>query len=340
MTRWLAVLLAVQGCAAEPEVRQEGMLRGEGLGTTWIVRWAVEEGVSLSHVQDAVVGALTEVDAGMSTWRDDSELSAVRRGPGAVAVSEDTAFVTEEALRVAAATRGAFDPTVQPLMEAWGLHGGRKPAVPDEAELAAARAQVGWQRVRVSRGEGGHAQIDAGGAALDLSAIAKGHAVDRVALAVSALGVADVFVEIGGEVRAHGTRPRGGVWTIGVEAPIEGAAQGDNVLGRLRVSNHAVATSGNYRTTVRDGDRVIHHTMDPRTGAPAVNLVRSATVIAPDCRSADAWATALMVLGPEGMAHIDARPELEAWLLVEAEDGELVGHESGGLRRFVVSSEL
>lgn len=313
--RWLLLLLTA--CGAPQAVPATGYTRlaGEGLGTTWVVQWSDVPGVYDTAVREAVLAALRDVDEGMSTWRDDSDLARVRAREGPVAVREDTAFVVREALALAQATGGAFDPTVQPLVELWGFHGGPRQAWPDDEELAAARARVGWQRVSVVL-DGGQATVDAGGTALDLSAIAKGHAVDRVLHAVAALGATDIFVEVGGEVRAAGRSPRGGPWTVGIEAPDPGGAPQAAVVATTALANAAMATSGNYRTAYALDGRPVHHTLDPRTGLPAKERVLSATVIAPDCRTADGWATAMMVLGTAGLPLIEARPMLDAWLVL------------------------
>ena len=162
-----------------------------------------------------------------------------------------------------------------------------------------------------------------GGTALDLSAIAKGHAVDRVANALSALGAADQLVEVGGEVRAQGSGSEG-PWRLGIDRPTRPdappRAPGADLYAVVRLANAGLATSGNYRNRYDLDGRAVVHTMDPRTGQPFDSPVLSASVIAPDCRTADGWATALMVLGEAGLTLVEARPDLEALLLVD--DGQ------------------
>lgn len=314
------LLLGLVGCASGAEAERYETLSGSALGTTWTVTWRVQDAALSAVVQGEVDLALGEVDAAMSTWRDDSELAAIRRG-GVVPVSEETADVVRVALQIAEASGGAFDPTVQPLMELWGFHGPVPSTWPSEQAIAEARAQIGWGRVQLGRDEAGRATVDAGGAALDLSAIAKGHAVDRVATGLVQLGVTDLFVEVGGEVRAHGRSPRGDAWRVGVERPEQGLGRGEVLLG-LSFTNRAVATSGNYRNHHEIEGRSVHHTMDPRTGEASRSDVLSATVFAPDCREADGWATALMVLDlAAGKAMIEARPQLDAIWVVRGERG-------------------
>jgi FAD:protein FMN transferase len=307
----MIAVLALAACA--PAELPLHTLQGEALGTTWSVKWR-GEAPSEAEVEAAVVRVLGEVDAAMSSWRDDSELARVRAADGAVAVSEETFEVVQAALSLAAATGGAFDPTVEPLMVLWGFRGARLTAPPTDAELEAALAEVGWDRVVLTRGPAGEPLVDAQGTSLDLSAIAKGHAVDRVSNALSALGAADQLVEVGGEVRAHGRGPAG-PWRLGVDRPEAGHAPGEAVAVVVELVNASLATSGNYRSRYDAGGVPVVHTMDPRTGRPFESEVLSASVVAPDCRTADGWATALMVLGVDGLPLIEARPDLEALLL-------------------------
>lgn len=336
----LGILLA--GCTPAAEApsapRPYDQLAGKALGTSWSVTWSPTPGVASPDVQAAVVAALQDVDAGMSTWRDDSDLSKVRRGPGPVPVRPDTADVVRAALALYDETSGAFDPTVQPLMEFWGLHGTPRTTWPTDDEVAAARRALGADRVAVTWSDG-VVSVDAAGTALDLSAIAKGHAVDRVGGALSTLGIPDWFVEVGGEVRTAGRSPRGEAWRVGVEAPVVGGMPGSALVATMALTQGAMATSGNYRSRYEVQGRPVHHTLDPRTGLPTANRMLSATVLAPDCRTADGWATALMVLGPdEGLPLVEARPQLEAWLIVEGEDGQEVRATSGMAAYRVVTS--
>jgi len=322
LARWMAAacwMWTAGGCASST-VEDPGpvvhALRGEALGTTWTVKWVGED--RTSEVQDAAIAALGEVDAAMSTWRDDSDLARIRAGSGPVEVRPETAVVVAEALGLAEMTGGAFDPTVQPLVELWGFHGAPRSTLPTPDEVEQARAGVGWDRVVVAWSPDGRAHVDGGGTALDLSAIAKGHAVDRVSTAISRLGLGDHMVEVGGEVRVHGHRVDGGLWRVGVDRPVVGLAPGRELAAVVAVTNAGVATSGNYRNAVVIEGRRLGHTLDPRTGYPVSTEVASATVVAPDCRTADGLATALMVLPIErGVALAEGLPGVEALVLVD-----------------------
>jgi len=309
---WAACAGAPSGPPAAEHTPSWQQLAGQGLGTTWSVQWA--QGPDAEVAQGLVVDALSDVDRKMSTWRDDSEIMRLRGEEGAQPISAALATVVDASLDLHAMSGGAFDPTVQPLMELWGLHGEPRRQWPSVEELSAVEGQVGAQRLRLNHDpEGG--TLDVGPSALDLSSIAKGYAVDRVFEALSAAGATSVMVEVGGEVRVAGPSTRGEGWRLGIERPAVGEAPGQ-LVGVAQVSNGALATSGNYRSRYLLDGRVVHHTLDPRTLGPAQAHVVSATVWAPTTMWADGWATALMVLGAdEGLPLIDARPELEAWLL-------------------------
>lgn len=327
-TPWLllgAAALSLRCAAPEaPEASPWQRMAGEAFGTTFHLTW---RGAEPSEVEPAVLGVLERVDARMSSWRPDSELSAIRQGPSVVVVSDETADVVRDALSLAEATDGAFDPTVEPLMELWGFRGTRRAAPPSDEEVEAARAQVGWHRVEVFR-HGGLPLVDAHGTALDLSAIAKGHGVDQVAHTLAMLGATDHLVEIGGEVRVAGQGPRG-LWSLAVEAPSP-EGQGATTAGVLALTNVGMASSGNYRNGYALGDERVVHTMDPRTGRPRASDVLATTVLAPDTRTADGWATALMVLSlDEGQAAIGARPELEALWVITSDAGPVTVYSAG-----------
>jgi thiamine biosynthesis lipoprotein len=225
----------------------------------------------------------------------------------------------QAALALASATRGAFDPSIAPLVDLWGF--GPVPArgagLPTDLEIAAARARVGWRRLGLDAATGRLTQP--GGVALDLSGIAKGYAVDRVAHLLEAAGIVSWLVEIGGELRGQGVKPDDTPWWVAIE----------QVPG-LVVALHglAVATSGDARRHFTQGGRIFGHTIDPRTGWPIADSLASVTVLHPRCMQADALATALAVLGPgAGMEHA-ARQGIAALFLLRDARGGLVERRS------------
>lgn len=268
--------------------------------------------------QKAVEAALESVNAKMSTYLPDSELSRFNRHDSTepFPVSPETAEVFRIALEVAALSGGAFDPTVGPLVNAWGFGPDNPAAPPSEAETAALQGRVGWQKVSV--GADNTLCKTRGDVYCDLSAVAKGYAVDRAAAALEALGLTRHMVEVGGEVRARGTNPGGRPWRIGVERP---RPDGRAVQEVVALRDAALATSGDYRNFHEvDGVRV-SHTMDPRAGRPVTHSLASASVLHEYCAWADAFATALMVLGPEEGLAFAEKNGLAVSLMIREPDG-------------------
>ena len=258
-------------------------------------------------VEAEVRRALERIEGRMSHYRPDSELSRFNRATTTdpQPLSGETLGVVAEALAVSRASGGAFDVTVAPLVDAWGFGPpGRAPAAPDEASLAALRARVGVDLLEVDLVASTLRKRRAD-LVVDLSAIAKGYAVDAVASLLDQRGFDDYLVEIGGELRAGGTNERGEPWRVAIERPAPGAATTQRIVP---LTDAALATSGDYRNFYAlDGARV-SHTIDPRTGRPVTHGLRSVSVIAARCSLADARSTALNVLGPdEGHALAVAR---------------------------------
>ena len=238
----------------------------------------------------------------MSTYREDSELSRFNasRSTDWFAVSDETAIVVELALEWGRRSSGAFDVTVGPLVDLWSFGPSpRAPLVPSAEDLAAARARVSLASLSVRR-EPPALRKELPDLSVDLSAIAKGYAVDAIAEYLSGEGVPQYLVEIGGEIRTRGARPGGGSWSVAIEKPQEETRAPWRILA---LGDRAIATSGDYRNYFEQDGRRYSHTIDPRTGEPVNHELAAVSVIRERCAEADALATALMVLGPdEGFA--------------------------------------
>lgn len=267
---------------------------------------------SIGH-QTAIDSVLACVDRSLSPFNPQSIISAINQN---TSMQTDAHFrhVFTLARTVYEATGGAFDITVAPFVNAWGF-GFREGHYPDSLQIDSIRQFVGFDKV-VLRSDT-IAKTDPR-IMLDCSAIAKGYGVDAVGCYLESKGIRDYMVEIGGEIRTRGHNPQGLPWHIGVSKPVVDSIATNTPVGEvLEVTDAAIATSGNYRNyrTTDDGQR-IGHTIDPRTGRPVQRSVLSATVIATDCATADAYATAFMVLGAEESRSILSKhPELQAYLI-------------------------
>ena len=263
----------------------------------------------------------------MSHYRPESELSRFNRARTTEPwpMSRETLGVVAEALSVGRASGGAFDVTIGPLVDAWGFGSpGRGPAAPDEAALAALRARVGSDLLEVDLGASTLRKRRAD-VVLDLSAIAKGYAVDAIADLLVERGYADYLVEIGGELRAGGASERGERWRVGLERPVPGAPAARRIVP---LADAAVATSGDYRNFYDLNGVRVSHTLDPRTGRPVAHRLRSVSVIARRCSLADARSTALNVLGPEEGYALAVVRGWAALFVVDDGTGRLVERET------------
>ena len=234
------------------------------------------------------------------------------------------------------ASGGAFDPTVGPLIQAYGFEGGELDVdLPSEDELIALSARVGWRRWLSSPGELRSPLVQCDPTVeLDLSAVAEGRAVDAVHEDLEDLALAGLFFELGGEVRVAGESPRGDRWRVGVERPAEDPTAPRVLELPIELSTGAVATSGFGRNQRRVDGEWVAHTFDPRSGRPAPRRVGSATVLAPETDLADALATALCVLSPdEALEVIEGFELVEAVLLVPDEAGGWAPRWTSGLER-------
>lgn len=320
----VVLCLLLSACQDEP-VRE---LHGRTMGTTWSVQFVPGSQQDVSEVGSIVAAELDRVDSEMSTWRGDTAISRYNRADAGSwhELPEAFAEVLAAAIEVARETGGAFDPTIGPLVNLWGFGPeGRRELRPDLDALAGVAAAVGWQRLQLDA-EG--RLLQPGGVQLDFSAIAKGHAVDRIARRLDAAGIGSYLVEVGGELFARGRRPDGRFWRIAIESPRDAEAA---PLATLELDGRAVATSGDYRNHYEHEGRRYSHLIDPRHAQPVDHALVSVAVVHKSCMWADALATALLVLGPEqGLAHAEAHGL--AVLLLINEDGGSSSRSSSAFR--------
>ena len=262
---------------------------------------------------------LQKVDASLSMFNPQSTISRINRGETDEA-DEMLSEVLGLSFTINNATAGAFDPTVAPLVNAWGF-GFKNGQMPDSAQVDTLRALVGLSTIHLKNGR---LTKDNPQSILDFSAIAKGYGVDRAAQVLRNLGIQHFMVEIGGEVVTEGVNEKGEPWRIGINKPDDDSTSTNTELQDIiALSGKAIATSGNYRNYYISGGRKIAHTINPRTGYPAQQDILSSTVMAPSCAEADAFATAFMVLGLEGAKHVlERQPQLQAYFIYSDEQGD------------------
>jgi len=289
------------------------------MGTRWSALFFAEPDFDPAPIRAALQAAVEEVDGQMSTWNAGSDLMRLNAASVGkwVAVPAQLAAVLRLGLEIGRASGGAFDIGMGDAVTAWGFGPGDAAADGIRAAMTASRRpahealEMNDARVR-----------KAAPIALDLNGIAKGYGVDRLAETLHDHGITDALVGIDGEMRAMGLRPDGEAWTIAVEAPDPARRTPHSILA---LQDAAVATSGDYRHWIEVQGRRLSHTMDPRRGAPLIASPASVTVVARTCAEADAWATALMVLGPDKGAALARRSGLDALFLLRDDDASARG---------------
>ncbi|MGB7328068.1 MAG: FAD:protein FMN transferase [Rubripirellula sp.] len=314
-------IMSVSAAAADGEFLE---FSGETMGTTYSVKvFEPPASLPVDNLRIDVDGVLRNVNDQMSTYLKSSEISQFNESDSTdwFAVSPEFATVVKTALQISTKTGGAFDVTVGPLVNAWNFGVGPRTGEPPSTEtIAKLRESIVYQNLAV-RMDPPAIKKSAPSLKIDLSAIAKGHGVDRVVEFLNKQGLANVFVEIGGEVRASGSKS-GAPWKVGIQMP-------DATTNQWTVahafgtggSDHAMATSGDYRNFFEAGGKRYSHTIDPRTGVPVDHDLASVSILADRCVDADAWATAINAMGPtEGLAIAQAE-NLDALLIARNSDG-------------------
>jgi thiamine biosynthesis lipoprotein len=311
---------------------------GRSMGTSWSVRLVAAPAEALDHLQYGLQQQLDTIVAEMSHWEADSDLGRFNRAEAGSWQALPPAFfdVLSFAMEVARDSGGAYDPCAGALVNLWGFGPyGRfdQPAFspPSRDEIAVARTQLAAAGVRLERE--GRKALQPGGAQLDLSAVAKGYGVDRLTYYLKTQGVGHYLVEVGGELRGAGVKPDGQPWWVALEE-VPGTDAHESVPAPLVLALHglAVATSGDYRRYFELDGRRYSHTIDPRSGMPIANDLASVTVVHGQCMAADAWSTALTVLGAEQGLALAERQGLAARFVARGADGGYTEHMTSHLR--------
>lgn len=300
--RYAAIFWLLLTCSASAKTFE---LRGATMGTTYQIKFVADsDAVDAKNLHEQVERVLAEVDRQMSTYRPDSELSRFNCDAAGewFPVSEATAEVCAAAREISEKTHGAIDVTVGPLVRLWHFGPTNDSAAPDQSfrppddqAIAAARRTVGYRKLEV-RAAPPALRKEVDGLEVDLSSIAPGYAVDELSELVAERGIDNYMVEIGGEVRAAGTREDDRPWRIGVERPTTGDRE---LQVSLPLTNAAIATAGDYRKFFEHAGQRFSHVIDPATGRPVEHSLASVTVVADSCIEADGWDTPLLVLGPD-----------------------------------------
>ena len=287
--------------------------RGMVFGTVYHITYQ-----SSKSLQKDIEAELAKVDASLSPFNERSIITAVNENRDTV-VNKMFSDVFALAMKISDSTNGAFDITVAPLVNAWGF-GFKGGAMPTHHQVDSLKALVGYHKVSLTNGRVSKTDPRI---MLDCSSIAKGYGCDVVAKFLSAKGIDNYMVEIGGEIVTRGISEKRLPWKIGVTKPTDDSLNvNQEIQTIINVTDKAMATSGNYRNFYYKNGRKYAHTIDPSTGYPVQHNILSSTVIADDCATADSYATAFMVMGlDKAKAILSRHPELMAYFILASDDG-------------------
>lgn len=311
-----SLLLFISACAQES--KQVVHLHGETMGTTYNVKYVVENGQQVEGLQEKIDARLVEINKLMSTYDPTSELSRFNqyRYTTPFALTDETALVIKEAIRLGHLSHGVLDVTVGPLVNLWGFGPNKRPEkVPSEQQITEVRDYVGLDKISLSA-QGitkSHPMVY-----VDLSTIAKGYGVDQVAEIMEAANLHNYLVEIGGEMRVKGERGNGENWLIAIEKPVSTERAVQKIVS---IGTNAIATSGDYRNYYEMDGKRYSHLIDPRTGKPITHSLVSVTVVAPSSMTADGLATAFNVMGWDEAIALAEKEDLAVFLIRRTTDG-------------------
>ena len=322
---WLAIFtlatiaILARHNAPAPYQKASGLI----FGTMYSVTYQ-----SKTDLKSSIDSMLKVFDGSLSPFNDTATISRINRNERVIA-DELFATVFRKSLEVSEATGGAFDITVAPLVNAWGF-GFKQGSFPDSMMVDSLLQLIGYEKV--SMNEQGEVVKQDERMMLNCSAIAKGYAVDVIANLLKSKGVKNMMVDIGGEVVVHGKNPKEKKWRIGINKPVDDSLATNQELERIvEITDAAIATSGNYRNFYYNNGKKYAHTIDPSTGYPVQHSLLSATVVANDCMTADAYATAFMVMGVEkALEMAESNPAIEAFFIFSNEEGNLQTCQTSG----------
>jgi thiamine biosynthesis lipoprotein len=324
-----SMLFALTGLC---EAQKEHLIKGRTMGTAYHIKVVGDDAEDVSGLREKIERRLLEINQVFSTYIKDSEISlfnALQRAGEKIEVSDDFIQVMRVARDIHRLSEGAWDGTVNPLVDLWSFGPTRrKPGMPSADAIKALLPGIGFEHIRIV--EPNFLVKDLASVSLDLNAIVKGYAVDQVSQLVAAGGHQNYLVEIGGEIYAAGLRTDGQRWRVGINRPQKDAAFNE-VYKVVSVFNQAFATSGDYRNFFEINGVRYSHVIDPRSGYPVSNGVVSVSIIADNCTLADGLATAIMVMGVEkGIQLVNRLKNVECFIVVEKSDGRLVDFTSAG----------
>ena len=314
---------------AQQETYQYKLITGEAQGTTYTIKLADSVDRDFKPAIDSI---LTDFDNSLSTWVPTSEISRFNQEDSLAYNSPYFYEVLKVSQRIYEQSEGAFDPTVYPLINAWGF-GPEQPEMLDSASVDSVLQFIGFERIQFDKKQ---VKKTKNAVKLSFNAIAQGYSIDVLFNYLQSQGITDMMIELGGEMRVSGLNPQGQLWSIGIDNPKLDAG-GSERSAIIKLDNRSISTSGNYRKFfVHEGVKY-GHTLNPKTGYPVQRDIISATVVTKSCMTADAWSTAFMVTGlKKAKELLNKNPDIEAFFIYEEADGSLKTFATPGLKDYLL----
>ena len=321
----LIFLYTLTLCAQQEPIK----LEGQAQGTTYHITYF---DTANRNLHPEIENILSDFDKSVSTYIPNSIISRINANEKEVIIDRYFIACFNKAKEVWKNTNGAFDPTVYPLVNAWGFGPGKKQKI-EKTKIDSILKFVGFQLIKIKDNKVIKKDPRV---SLDFNAFAQGYSVDIVSEFLNSKGIHSYIVEIGGEVYAKGKKPNGDNWKIGIEKPIDNKESSNDLKAIVTLENLAIATSGNYRRFVLENGVKYHHHLDPKTGYPTKNNLLSASVFAKECISSDANATGILVMGLEKAKEFLAlHTELQAYLIYSDDKGNYQVYETPGVKNIV-----
>jgi thiamine biosynthesis lipoprotein len=331
------VLLGVWFYDRQTKVQKEPVseyqvIHGNTQGTTYNMTFEYLKG---ADIQPEIEQVLHDFDMSLSTYEPSSIISRINQNDTLVVIDKKFEEVLLEARRVYEKTNGAFDITVAPVVNAWGF-GFTPGADVDSAMIDSLLRFVGMNKVKLEEGK---IIKDFPQTMLDVNAIAQGYSVDVVAQFLEEKGIENYLVEIGGELKCKGLNPKGEDWKIGIDRPQEGnLVPGQNMQAVIAIKGKSLATSGNYRKFYEKNGIKYAHSINPKTGYPVLSKLLSVTIISDKCITADAYATAFMVMGLDKSIEFlkSGVEDLDAYLIYNDNEGKFRVYSTPGMKKYIL----
>jgi thiamine biosynthesis lipoprotein len=327
----LLVLTALLLFACQPAKKEYQFNEGYIWGTIYHI---IYDNPNNKDLHEEIKAKMNEFDHSLSTYKPNSIISRVNNNDSTVVLDHYFETVFNRSLEISKKTDGAFDMTIAPLANAWGF-GFKNKLEPEDIPVDSLLQIVGYNKVKLLNNQ---VIKDDPRIMFDPSAIAKGYGVDVVANFLESKGISNYMVEIGGEIRVKGLSNKNRSWRVGIDRPIDDPeVKNREIQDILSLVDGAMATSGNYRQFYIKKGKKYAHTIDPKLGYPVQHSLLSASVIAPDCMTADAYATAFMVLGLEkSITIVENDPNLNAYFIYTDEEGKYQTYSSDKIREMIL----